>query len=198
MGIAMIYTATPCARDFSVGSVSFERIGFQMNALKFLLCILCVSSSALGDDSVEGKVTRIIDGDSILVTDGKGVEYEVQLEGIDAPEPKQDFGKEATDALSKWIKDKSVKVTWKSKDNFDRVLAQVYEGEKHINMEMLKSGMAWHFKRYNKEETLAKAEAEAKEAKKGLWAKDSPKAPWDYRKENKTPEKPLNEKPIKK
>jgi endonuclease YncB( thermonuclease family) len=50
--------------------------------------------------------------------------------------------------------------------------------------------MAWHFKRYNKSEALAKLEVEAKEAKKGLWKNGSPTAPWDYRKENKAPDKP--------
>jgi micrococcal nuclease len=165
--------------------------GIAMRSLLFFSLIACCALRTIADDAVEGKVTRIIDGDSILVTDAKSVEYEVQLEGIDAPEPKQDFGKEATEALSKMLKDKSVRITWKSKDNFNRVLAQVYDGEKHINMEMIKSGMAWHFKRYNKEASLASAEAEAKKDKKGLWAKESPVPPWDFRKENKSPEQPL-------
>jgi endonuclease YncB( thermonuclease family) len=85
---------------------------------------------------------------------------------------------------------KELRISWKSKDNFERLLAQVYVGDTHINSEMLKSGMAWHFKRYNKSEALAKLETEAKEAKKGLWKNSSPKAPWDYRKENKAPDKP--------
>ncbi len=164
-----------------------------MKALCSLLFMFACPVLAIAniDETVEGKVTRIIDGDSILVTDAKLVEHEVQLEGIDAPELKQDFGKESMEGLTKLLKDKSVRLTWKSKDNFDRLLAQVYDGDKHINVEMIKTGMAWHFKRYNKDESLAKAETEAKEAKKGLWAKESPMAPWDYRKENKSPDKPL-------
>jgi len=164
-----------------------------MRVSRIAVCMLFLAAlnPLLADDTVEGKVTRIIDGDSILVTDSKLVEYEVQLEGIDAPELKQDFGKESTEGLTKLLKGKTVRLTWKSKDNFERLLAQVYDGEKHINMEMIKSGMAWHFKRYNKDETLAEAESEAKEAKKGLWAMESPVAPWDYRKENKAPDKPL-------
>ena len=164
-----------------------------MRVSRIAICVLFLAalSPLWADDSVEGKITRIIDGDSILVTDTKSVEYEVQLEGIDAPELKQDFGKESTEGLTKLLKGKTVRLTWKSKDNFERLLAQVYDGEKHINMEMIKSGMAWHFKRYNKDETLAKAESGAKEAKKGLWATESPVAPWDYRKENKAPDKPL-------
>ncbi len=148
-------------------------------------------SIAYADETVDGKVSRIIDGDSILVIDAKGVEYEVQLEGIDAPEMQQEFGKESTEGLSKLLKGKSVRLTWKSKDNFDRLLAQVYVGDKHINLELIQTGMAWHFKRYNKDETLAKSETAAREAKKGLWAKELPMAPWDYRKENKAPDKPL-------
>ncbi len=164
-----------------------------MNVTHLAYCFIAILafSTAYADETVEGKVTRIIDGDSILVTDAKMVEYEVQLEGIDAPEMQQDFGKESTEGLSKFLKDKSVRLTWKSKDNFDRLLAQVYVGDKHINMEMIKTGMAWHFKKYNKDEELAKAETEAREAKKGLWARESPMAPWDYRKENKAPDKPL-------
>ena len=122
----------------------------------FSLSCLCGLSTALGDETLMGKVTRIIDGDSILVTDSKSVEYEVQLEGIDAPELKQEFGKESTEGLSKLLKDKMVRITWKSKDNFERLLAQVYDGDKHINMELIKTGMAWHFKRYNNDEELAK------------------------------------------
>jgi endonuclease YncB( thermonuclease family) len=137
-------------------------------------------------------VKRVIDGDSILVLDPKDndKEYEVQLEGLDAPELKQEFGKQSSEALAKLIEKKELRISWKSKDNFERLLAQVYVGNTHINSEMLKSGMAWHFKRYNKSEALAKLEVEAKEAKKGLWKNGSPTAPWDYRKENKAPDKP--------
>jgi micrococcal nuclease len=137
-------------------------------------------------------VNRVVDGDSVLVLDPKDndKEYEVQLEGLDAPELKQEFGKESSEALAKLIEKKELRITWKSKDNFERLLAQVYVGDMHINSEMLKSGMAWHFKRYNKSETLAKLEVEAREAKKGLWKNNSPTAPWDFRKENKSPDKP--------
>jgi micrococcal nuclease len=144
------------------------------------------------ETTLQVTVKRVIDGDSILVQDPKdnNKEYEVQLEGLDAPELKQEFGKESSEALAKLIEKRELRISWKSKDNFERLLAQVYVGDTHINSEMLKSGMAWHFKRYNKSEALAKLETEAKEAKKGLWKNSSPTAPWDYRKENKAPDKP--------
>ena len=164
-----------------------------MNIARFVFCMIacCPCSSLFEDETAEGKVTRILDGDSIFVTDSKSVEFEVQLEGIDAPELKQEFGKESAEGLSKLLKDKTVRLTWKSRDNFERPLAQVYVGDKHINLEMIKTGMAWHFKKYNQDEVLSKAEVEAKEAKKGLWAKEAPTAPWDYRRDNKAPDKPF-------
>jgi endonuclease YncB( thermonuclease family) len=151
---------------------------------------IMTSAIAPADETMEAKVKRVIDGDSILVVDSNDTEFEAQLEGIDAPEMKQEFGKESLEALTKMLKDQKVKLTWKSKDTYDRLLAQVYVADKHVNIEMLRSGMAWHFKRYNKSEELAKIELEAKQAKKGLWSKESPVAPWDYRKENKAPDKP--------
>lgn len=137
-----------------------------------------------------GKVSKVIDGDSIKVKDADGKEFEVQIEGTDAPEAKQAHGKEATEALRKLVMDRDVRVTWAKKDNFDRLLAQVFVGEEHINARMIQEGHAWHFKRYNKSEKLAVLEDQARQAKRGLWGTENPQAPWDYRKENRAPDKP--------
>lgn len=142
------------------------------------------------EEEITAKVTKIIDGDSIKVRGADGKEYEVQIEGIDAPELKQEYGKESTEALKKMLFDSDVRVSWKKKDNFERLLAQVYRGEKHINAEMIRSGNAWHFKRYNQSQALADLELEAKKEKRGLWKAENPIAPWDYRKENRSPDKP--------
>ncbi|MFN5103454.1 MAG: thermonuclease family protein [Planctomycetota bacterium] len=141
-------------------------------------------------EELTAKVTKIIDGDSIKVRGADGKEYEVQIEGTDAPELKQEYGKESMEALKKMLFDSDVRVSWKKKDNFERLLAQVYRGDKHINAEMIGSGNAWHFKRYNQSQALADLELEAKKEKRGLWKSENPTAPWDYRKENRAPDKP--------
>jgi endonuclease YncB( thermonuclease family) len=47
--------------------------------------------------------------------------------------------------------------------------------------------MAWHFKRFEREQSeadrtaYAAAEAEAKAAKRGLWTDAHPLAPWEWR-----------------
>ncbi len=142
------------------------------------------------EESIEGDITKVIDGDSIKVRTSDGMEYEIQIEGTDAPELKQPFGKESAEALQKMLGTSKVKVTWQKKDNFERLLAQVYVEDKHINSEMIRTGNAWHFKRYNQSKKLADLEIEAKKEKLGLWGTDNPQAPWDYRKENRAPDKP--------
>lgn len=54
---------------------------------------------------------------------------------------------------------------------------------------MVQEGMAWHYKQYSKDEALAKAETEAKEKKRGLWADANPIPPWDFRR-GKTADNP--------
>jgi endonuclease YncB( thermonuclease family) len=142
------------------------------------------------EEEITAKVIKVIDGDSIKVRTAEGKEYESQIEGTDAPELKQEYGKESSEALKKMVFDSDVRVSWKKKDNFDRPLAQVYRGDKHINAEMISSGNAWHFKRYNQSQALADLEIQAKKEKKGLWKSENPIAPWDYRKENRAPDKP--------
>jgi endonuclease YncB( thermonuclease family) len=142
------------------------------------------------EEEITAKVIKVIDGDSIKVRTAEGKEYEIQIEGTDAPELKQEYGKESSEALKKMVFDSDVRVSWKKKDNFDRPLAQVYRADKHINAEMISSGNAWHFKRYNQSQALADLEIQAKKEKKGLWKSENPIAPWDYRKENRAPDKP--------
>jgi len=142
------------------------------------------------EESIVAIVTKVIDGDSLKAKSKEGKEYEIQVEGIDAPELKQPYGKEATEALNKMVMGKEIKVTWTKKDNFERLLAQVHVDKTHVNQEMLRNGHAWHFKRYNQSKLLAGLEEEAKNAKRGLWEKENPQAPWDFRKETRSPEKP--------
>jgi len=145
--------------------------------------------SESGGSVLTGTVTRIVDGDSIVVKTDDGTEEQVHLEGIDAPEVKQDSGSESTKALTSMVKGKSVEVKWKKRDDFQRILGQVYQESVHVNLKMLEKGFAWHYVRYYKSEDFADAEKKAKSSKLGLWSNSSPTAPWEYRKKNRDSEK---------
>jgi endonuclease YncB( thermonuclease family) len=128
-----------------------------------------------------GKVVGVTDGDTITVLHDRRP-YKIRLEGIDAPESGQAFGTKAKQVLSAKIFGKEVKVVWKSRDKYKRILGHIYLDDRWINKELVEEGFAWHYVRYSKDKDLAKAEKDAKAGKKGLWTDPSPIPPWDYRK----------------
>lgn len=147
-------------------------------------------SDGKSDDESEVKTLtgiafKIIDGDSIVVRDSEKNEQMIHLEGIDAPEAKQTFGEQASRALEELVKGKSVEIKWKKKDDFQRILGQVYIEDKHVNRQLIDLGLAWHFVRYFPSEEFAEAQSKAKQSKKGLWSESDPIAPWDFRRKNR-------------
>jgi micrococcal nuclease len=130
------------------------------------------------------KVIGITDGDTIVVLTLDNQQVKIRLEGIDCPEMKQDFGTRAKQATSDLCYGKRVSIHKSGVDRYGRTLAYVYVGDTCINKELLRLGMAWHFKKYNGDQELAQLEIQAREKKVGLWSQQDPVAPWDWRKKN--------------
>jgi micrococcal nuclease len=146
------------------------------------LILLLTLTTALLADELRGKVVSIADGDTITVLDADKKQHKVRLNGIDAPEKKQAFGAKSKARLGELVAGKDVVVEWKEKDNYGRTLGKVTQNGVDVNLQMVKEGMAWHYRKYSKSVELARAEAEAKAGKKGLWADPNPVPPWDFRK----------------
>ena len=152
----------------------------------FLLLI----TATLQAEEIRGKVVSIADGDTITVLDSQKVQHKIRLEGIDAPEKGQAFGTKAKEKMSELVGEKDVVVTWEKKDRYGRILGDVHLGDRHINLEMVQDGLAWHYKQYSKSKELAKAEADARMGKKGLWVDKEQVPPWEFRKtEREKPKK---------
>ncbi|MCC7421555.1 MAG: thermonuclease family protein [Planctomycetaceae bacterium] len=130
--------------------------------------ILLLLTAPLPAAELTGRVVGVTDGDTITVLDTNKVQHKIRLEGIDAPESKQAFGTKAKQALSDRVFGKEVRVEWKGKDPYGRILGHVHAGKDHVNLSMVRDGFAWHFKRYNKDQKLADAEVEAREAGRGF------------------------------
>ena len=139
-------------------------------------------------EEINGKVAGVTDGDTVTVLVNKTT-IKVRLEGIDAPESKQSYGTKSKQALSEMIFGNNVLVKKTGEDRYGRTLGVIMLGEENINAKMIEDGWAWHYKKYNNEERLAKLEVEARSAKRGLWADPNALAPWDYRERQKRPEK---------
>lgn len=131
------------------------------------------------------KVIGVKDGDTIEVLYYQ-LPIVIRLEHIDAPEKKQAFGNVSKQKLSDLTFGKNVTIVSNGKKgNYDsrgRMIAEIYINDKTCaNKEMLKSGLAWHYKKYSSSLEYAQLENVARKNKAGLWADTNPVAPWDYR-----------------
>jgi micrococcal nuclease len=111
--------------------------------------------------------------------------YRIRLDKIDAPEQGQAFGARAKQFLSALIFGKQVVVQYEKRDQYDRILGVVYLDKYDVNLYMVKSGMAWHYKYYDKTAEYAEAEEFAREQKKGLWIDNNPINPYEFRKQQR-------------
>lgn len=164
--------------------------------LKLLLLFTVFTSScnfktgeqgnAHDDNYISGKVVRVVDGDTYhLLTDGNR-KIKVRMEGIDAPERNMPFYQVSEDYLAKLCFGKRVKLKSSGTDQYGRYLGFTYlDDGSELCREMIKAGLAWHYKRYNSDNDLANLELEARNAKRGIWSLENPMPPWENRKLNR-------------
>ena len=148
--------------------------------------VSCETAQVLPENEISLTVYRIIDGDSF---EGRanGQNYRIRLFGIDAPEKGQDFYQKSKDRLGQLCKEGPILIKIRNKDYFGRWVADAYSSKgEFINQAMVKDGLAWHFTKYSKDDTLKKLEKEARDAQIGIWSIRDPIAPWVYRKNKKT------------
>ena len=157
----------------------------QLILLTALAASLALSSLAWADFT--GNVVSVADGDTITVLDVDKVQHKVRLTGIDAPEKKQPFGNRSKQRLSDMVFNKTVTVETDKRDRYGRELGKVLAGGKDVNLEQVRAGLAWHYKKYERTQSAtdrqayADAENVAKAAKRGLWHDDAPAPPWEWR-----------------
>lgn len=136
---------------------------------------------------IEGKVINVHDGDTVTVLDESNQKFNIRLHGIDAPELKQAFGSVSQKNLARLVLGKQVSVYWTKVDKYRRTVGTIRIDGRDINIEQVKAGLAWHFKKYQDEQepedrvTYAAAEVAARTAKLGLWEDPDPIAPGDWR-----------------
>lgn len=151
-------------------------------------CKSCPSvAGTLDPTGLRGQVTGIVDGDTfdLLPFASPPVEaIRIRLEGIDAPEKSQPYGKAAKQYLSDLIFGKDVHAGGAKKDRNGRRICTVFVADTlNVNRAMVAAGYAWHFKKYSDDPALDSLERSARAARVGLWAPtEPPVAPWDWRK----------------
>lgn len=159
-----------------------------MRVATFFLWFFCVLTIANGASArtFSARVVGISDGDTIKVLKGKKA-IKIRLDGIDCPEKRQAYGSRAKQFTAALAFGKTVRVNTSHQDRYERELGEIFlpDGQS-LNRELLKSGMAWWYRQYSKDDSLGALEEAAKTAKIGLWADPHPIPPWEFRHPRKT------------
>ena len=136
--------------------------------IKTLLTLLILSSYLFSLELI-GKVVKVSDGDTVTILTSDKTQHKIRLNDIDAPEKKQAFGNKSKDNLAKYIAGKTVTVQYQKKDKYKRILGTIYYNNTDINLQQVKDGYAWVYKKYSNNQTYYKAERTARDKRIGLW-----------------------------
>ena len=163
-----------------------------MKLSKLISLVLLISLKLVAHaDVLQGQVVAVSDGDTITLLDETNQRRVIRLMGIDAPEKAQAFGQTSKESLNELVFNKEVSVTWFKKDRYGRTVGQVYVDDTDVGIEQIKRGLAWHYKQYEREQSVedrtryADAEKEARITSMGLWIDLHPQEPSNFRHSNK-------------
>lgn len=167
--------------------MNIKQLVIRITALAVVGLYLSVASA------FEARVVGVSDGDTITVLDGNKVQHKIRVAGIDAPEKAQDYGSRSKDHLADLVFGKTVNLPEAKTDKYGRTVSRVMIGKIDAGFEQIKAGMAWHYKKYEIEQSpgdrasYSTAEVQAKNAKLGLWSQGNPVRPEDFRYASKAP-----------
>ena len=159
----------------------------MVNTRLVILSLLAFTFPLVHAEIITGRVVRVTDGDTIVILDASKVQHKIRLTGIDAPERGQDYGTKSKEHLSELVAGKTVVVDYNKYNRYQRILGKVIFNGEDVNLEQVEAGMAWHYKKYQREQSpsdrvkYSDAELEARRHKLGLWRDPNPVPPWEYR-----------------
>ena len=155
-------------------------------SILFSIFLSCDVSSQHESNNLSGNVVKIIDGDTYdIIVDGK--QTRIRMFGIDAPERGMDYYKVSKQYLGELCMNQGIHLEIVNTDRYGRIVAKSFLPDgRELGAEMIRAGMAWHFKRYSDDQVLATLETTARENQVGLWSISNPIPPWDYRARKKS------------
>ncbi len=151
--------------------------------LLLLLAALLVAGLAQWREARAVLVRAAVDGDTLLLATGELV----RLIGVDAPEKDgpytraEPFGAEAAAFARKAAEGRRVRLEIgpERRDAYGRTLAYVYVDRLDLNAELIRRGLARAYRRFphGRLGEFIRLEAEARTARRGLWASGLPGGP---------------------
>jgi endonuclease YncB( thermonuclease family) len=135
---------------------------------------------------IRGNVLAVEDGDRLKIATDDGNVTSVILQGVDAPDEKQDYFKKAKKRLADLVEGKDVTVMLRTAETGES-FAVIYADADDVGFKLIQEGLAWFAPNrslaQNKadREKYSQAESAAKTSKTGLWSGKDAVAPWTFR-----------------
>ena len=149
--------------------------------IRIIITLLVLLSNSIAEE-ISG-IPKVVDGDTVHIDN-----YKLRLEGIDAPEMRQQCKKESfkisffigltfykdyscgrvsKEKLITKIDTTEIKCISSSKDRYKRYIATCFKGKTNLNRWMVRNGFAIAYRKYSKK--YVSDEEFAKENKLGIW-----------------------------
>jgi len=142
-------------------------------------CLLEPAPQAVAEGTY--RLQRVVDGDTLLLENGA----RLRLIGVDTPEtvkedsPVEPWGSEASAFSKEFLSAGEVRLQLDRErvDQYDRFLVYAWVGERLLNEELLRAGLARARLGFNYSESFKRrfraAEAEARDARRGIWSRQN-------------------------
>jgi endonuclease YncB( thermonuclease family) len=155
--------------------------------IRLIVALCLVGSTTASGHTIEGRIVGVHDGDTITLLDADNRQHKIRLDGIDAPELGQPFGRASKQHLVALVANREAVAECGKADRYGREICRVLVRGADAGLAQLRAGMAWYFRRYAKElppdrrQQYADMETQAQAERRGLWTDGEPVPPWDWR-----------------
>lgn len=117
-------------------------------------------------------VVHVVDGDTIDVrVASTGERVRIRVHGIDAPERGEPFSQVALRFTRATVFSRVVTIEGRDVDAYGRLVGRVRVDGVDLSEALARAGLACHYRRYSDDPLLERAEADARAAGRGFWAR---------------------------
>ncbi len=139
---------------------------------------IVAGAAVAGESPMTGKCVKVLDGDTLIIECEKA-QRTVNIEGIDAPELDQPWGKVVRNFVRDLVRGEDVQVEVVEVTG-DTVLARVTVNGIDLSEMLVSRGLAW-VPEESADSDLTELSAKARELPCGLWMDADPQSPWEFR-----------------
>jgi len=101
-----------------------------------------VASTHAGTRQIKGRIVGVHDGDSITLLDADNRQHKIRLDGIDAPELGQPFGRASKQHLAELLASREAVAECSKIDRYRRKVCRVMVGGTDAGLEQVRAGLA--------------------------------------------------------